>query len=346
MPEPSDYPLHRQRGSLLRPVPVAAGSFGQTLGSAAVSVACHLCVLCLFGLVTWAVGAASESPSGEFHAALIAESADESKGGGFQFPGDAFIDRPDAPSDGNKDRALGDLTQQLTAGKAPQPRVLAMAGSELETLASQSLRRDDVVGLRAGEGEGSGSGLGDRNLAGGGPVGSLWGVGQGQQAASIVYVLDRSGSMSECFNLLQRELLQAIGSLGPDQRFNVFWFNEGKATEVFPKLSPATIANKRRVFESVKQVYPEGSTEPVDAIRRGLSCKPDVLFLLSDGDFGEQNKKIIATIDRLNKRRQTVINTILFVYDTMGEGERVLRAIAKANGGTYKHVTEEEVRGR
>jgi hypothetical protein len=53
---------------------------------------------------------------------------------------------------------------------------------------------------------------------------------------------------------------------------------------------------------------------------------------------------VVKMINQKNKSKATIINTILFVYDTGGDGERVLRAIAEANKGTFKHVTEADAR--
>ncbi len=158
-----------------------------------------------------------------------------------------------------------------------------------------------------------------------------------------MYVLDRSGSMSSTFDLLARELKRAVGSLEPDQLFNVIWFNEGRAAEWSARLREATLENKRDAFAEIGRIVPEGQTEPTDAIRRGLGYRPDVLFLLSDGDFGEENQSIIRLIADKNRDKRTIVNTILFVDDSMGDGERVLRAIAEMNRGTYKHVTEEDI---
>ena len=69
-----------------------------------------------------------------------------------------------------------------------------------------------------------------------------------------------------------------------------------------------------------------------------------MLFLLSDGDFGE-DRDIPGIIKKKNAKRAVIINTILFVYDTLGKGERVLREIAEENGGMFKHVTEQDLEG-
>ena len=166
----------------------------------------------------------------------------------------------------------------------------------------------------------------------------------GRQTESVVYLVDRSGSTSDSFSLMQRELIRALDKLEPDQMFNVIWFSEGKATELAPRMLKANMANKREAFEAIKRIVPSGQTEPVDAIRRGLGYRPDVMFMLSDGDFGEENDKVIRLIKEKNRDKKTTVNTILFVYDTTGDGQRVLRTIAETNNGTFKHVTDEDVR--
>lgn len=311
-------------------------------GSLGLSLVSHAIIAILFGLVTWAVGTAVRADPPEIHAQIVA-SETPAGSGGFRFPGNALIDRPDSAKAAGSPAPASTLKDLIAKQSPPDGAALSPAGMTLSEIASRPISRTDLAGTGQGGSGGRGSGLGDRDLAGGGPVGSLWGVGEGQKARSIVYVMDRSGSMADTFRLLQRELMQAIGSLEGDQKFNVIWFNEGAATLMFTKLTPATLENKRKVFDAIGTIVPSGQTEPLDAIVKGLDYKPDVLFLLSDGDFGEQNRRIAQTISRKNKKGATIINTILFVYDTMGDGERVLRSIAEDNGGVYKHVRQEDL---
>lgn len=313
-----------------------------TWGSLGLSFVSHGIIAMMFGLITWAVGAAVQSAPPEIHAQIVA-SETPTGSGGFRFPGDALIDRPDSAKSSGAPVSAETLSDLLSNQSPPESSSLSAAGASLAKIASRPITRGDVMGAGSGGEGGRGSGLGDRDLAGGGPVGSLWGVGEGQRARSIVYVMDRSGSMADTFRLLQRELMQAIGSLERDQQFNVIWFNEGEATQMFTRLAPATLENKRKVFDAIGTIVPSGQTEPLDAIEKGLDYEPDVLFLLSDGDFGEQNRRITRTISRRNKDHKTIINAILFVYDTMGDGERVLRSIAEDNGGVYKHVRQEDL---
>jgi hypothetical protein len=319
------------------------------LGPMGISLACHLVLLVILTFATWAVVRpdASEPFLTEFKARIVTDPRKAGPSGGFRFPGRAFKDRPDSARASHESDTIHDLASLLDSEPSFKPAPIDPGGSGLGTLAVRELGRSDVIGIGSGGGlgkGGQGSGLGDRDLAGGGPVGTLWGVGEGQLARSIVYVIDRSGSMVETFSLLQRELMRAIGSLDSEQLFNVIWFNEGPATQLADRMLAATIENKREAFTIIKRIIPSGQTEPVDAVRQGLSYKPDVLFLLSDGDFGEDNGRIVKLINQKNKHKTSIINTILFVYDTEGDGKRVLRAIADANGGTFKHVTEQDIR--
>ncbi len=314
------------------------------MGALSLSLACHGLILIILMLLTWAVGNPGDSLRGEFTATLVAEAKAASPDGGFRFPGQAHRDEPDSAE---KADAVHDLASLLRKDSSLQMKPVDVGGTDLSTIAVSELSRSDVVGtsvVSAGADAGLGDGLGDRDHAGGGPVGSLWGVGAGQRARSVVYVMDRSGSMSDTISLLQRELLRAIGRLEPDQSFNVIWFNEGKATLWSRRMKKATIDNKREAFDQIKNIQASGQTEPMDAVIRALGFQPDVMFLLSDGDFGEYNETVIRLFEKKNKRRRTIVNTILFIFDTGGDGGKTLSRIAKMNNGTYKHVTEDDVR--
>jgi hypothetical protein len=317
------------------------------LGPAGVSIVCHGLLVLVLALAAWAVGSPGEPVIMEYHAKVVAGPDPVSSEGGYRFPGRASVDRPDSARAEHQAESIQDLAALLSKRRLFEPAPVDSGESGLDSLIGGELSRSSVIGTGVGGGigvGGVGSGLGDRDRAGGGPVGSLWGVGKGQHAKSIVYVMDRSGSMGDAFDLLRRELLRAIGSLHDEQSFAVIWFNEGPADELSKRLLAATIENKRRAFAAIKAIFPSGQTEPLDAVRKGLAHQPDVLFLLSDGDFGEDNRRLVQIIKRRNKNLATTINTILFVYDTAGEGERILRAIAEQNNGTFKHVTDRELR--
>ena len=315
----------------------------RVLGPVGLSMVCHSIILFLLTFASWAVGATGDGLYTEFTARVLADAENQAPDSEFHFPGQARLDQLDLSK---RQEPVQDLASLLKQDQSLQISPVDVGDSGLKTLAVPELSRSDVVGtdVTVSDGLENWNGLGDRDLAGGGPVGSLWGVGKGQQARSIVYVMDRSGSMSDTIESLKRELRRAIGSLEPDQLFNVIWFNEGKATEWSTRMRKASFENKRKAFDAIRRIVAAGQTEPIDAVRKSLGYRPDVMFLLSDGDFGEENRRVIELIRK--RKRRPIINTILFVYDTMGDGERVLRTIAELSGGTYKHVTEHDIRRR
>lgn len=315
------------------------------LGPFSLSLLLHGLVLTILSFVTWAVGASAAGLPGEFSAQLV-QSPQQGAHGGFQFVGDADSDRPDSSESSEQIR---DLASLLASDDSLQMSAVDLGNSGLRDVPVEALQRGDVVGaqLFGGSGESGGEGLGEGALAGGGPVGSLWGVGAGQRADTIVYVMDRSGSMTDTFGTLKKELKKAIGELSDDQKFNVIWFSDEKNPESWSSAPrSATLNNKRDAFVKIDEVYPEGQTDPVPAIHKALQSRPDVMFVLSDGDFNQQNKDVIDAIRKRNPNKRTIINTILFIYDIRVDGENVLETIARENRGTYKHVTEDDVRRR
>lgn len=347
-----------------RPTPVGArfghresltlkrGGALRYFGSAGISVVVHIVIVSLLALTTWAIGSNREPVTTEYRAKIVGEPMTLGDVGGFRFSGDARLDIPSsADPAAPRPETIRDLAELLVSDEPIEiPAVHSGGSGPVSPIGGGELSRSDVIGIGTGGGAGTATeGLGRRSVAGGGPVGSMWGVGEGQRARSVVYVLDRSGSMVEMFPLLKQELKRSIGSLEEDQRFNVIWFAAGDYAELSQKMLPATFANKRLAFEDInKPIEPAGHTDPTGALRRAFGHKPDVLFLVSDADFAPNNDRVVRTIKERNNRKKTTVNTILMVYDRGGGGQRVeeaidlLQLIAEDNNGTYKRVTESD----
>jgi hypothetical protein len=148
--------------------------------------------------------------------------------------------------------------------------------------------------------------------------------------------------MTARFDELRDELANSIGGLAPVQRFNVFFFQDGKAATIDPQnLLPATSQNKRLAGKFLADVTTSGTTDPIPAIDAALRQKPQVMFLLTDGDFPD-NAAVLEFIRRKNADRATTIHTIAFL-ERDESYEQVLRTIAQENGGTFKYVDEEQL---
>ena len=110
----------------------------------------------------------------------------------------------------------------------------------------------------------------------------------------FVYLVDSSGSMKEGFESARRALLSSIDLLKPEQRFYVIFFDAKsdfmRITHVGDDESRsvyATRENKAALRRWAMQIRKDRGRAPYDPLRFALQLKPDVIFLLSDGEFPE-----------------------------------------------------------
>jgi hypothetical protein len=159
----------------------------------------------------------------------------------------------------------------------------------------------------------------------------------------IAFVCDASGSMMLKFDPLRVELRKAIGPLKPPQSFQIIFFRQTGSSAVDPKgLLSATPESKRRAMAFVDKIAARGTNDPISALDMAFKQGAGVIFLLTDGDFPD-NKAVLDEIHKLNPDKKVRINTIAFM-DHDEEYEKLLRKIADDNGGTFRFVSEEEVK--
>lgn len=196
------------------------------------------------------------------------------------------------------------------------------------------------IGLGGGGGVGGRGDLGAMGLSlGGGSGPQFFGVGgTAKDVEKIVYVVDRSGSMSDTFGYVRHELVRSITALRRTQRFHVIFFNSGVPLENPPKrLVSALEANRAEFFSFLETVTATGSTNPEKAMYLALSLNPDLVYFLSDGVFDA------AFADKLaewNKDRKVKICTIAYLDR---EGSAVLERIARESSGEFRYVSENEL---
>lgn len=198
-----------------------------------------------------------------------------------------------------------------------------------------------------GEGDSAGGGRGRGGPpapfglpSGGVPSGSIF---TGKHVVdSVAYVCDASGSMIDKFEPLRQQLHRSVSSLKAIQTFNVIFFQEEQAAGLSKaSLLPALAENKRKAERFLQDVHPTGPTDPIPALELAFRQNPELIWLLTDGDFPD-NAAVLAFIRQRNKGGKVRINTIAFV--TRDDGyEKVLRAIAEENGGQFRFVTEAEL---
>jgi hypothetical protein len=154
-------------------------------------------------------------------------------------------------------------------------------------------------------------------------------------AKKIVYVVDRSGSITDSMMYVKFELRRSIRSLAADRQFYVVFFSSGPAVPMpSGKMVSATENNKMLAAEFIDGIVPVGQTDPSEALKLAFAEKPEAVVLLTDGEF---DQKVVPLIDTLNKERKVAVHTFCFLYS---QGEAILQEIAKKNGGTYRYVSD------
>ncbi len=105
----------------------------------------------------------------------------------------------------------------------------------------------------------------------------------------VIYVIDRSGSMVDVFDMVKYEMRKSIALLNEDQYFHVIFFSEGQPIETKPRgLVPATDNNKLRCGRWLDEIVPCGQTDPIPALERAFdvlshadSPKGKLIYLLT-----------------------------------------------------------------
>ena len=205
----------------------------------------------------------------------------------------------------------------------------------------------DALGAGAGDNSGPLAMFGTPGGGGIGPKGPVF--GSGGNARKIAFVCDASGSMLNKFSVLRRELSTTVQGLRLVQSFSIIFFQDDTSAG-FKSLPPSaallmcTPDNKRKADKFLEEIIPRGSTDPLPGIEMAFKQNPELVYLLTDGDFPD-NDKVLARIRQLNKDHRVKINTIAFVSDQDNDTAfmELLNKIAQENGGVYKYVKESDL---
>lgn len=153
----------------------------------------------------------------------------------------------------------------------------------------------------------------------------------GDESKSVVYVIDKSSSMSgDSLARVCAAVCDAIERLDAHQEFSVILFDNEPRSITGNKLLPATRKNKMVTEQMLLQATASGGTQPYDAVIRALKLSPGSIVVLSDGDFDASDT---LRITQFNHSKQHVVT-----IHTIGLQRRIetLRRLAEGNGqGTY-----------
>ena len=230
--------------------------------------------------------------------------------------------------------------EQQSRGKLkPQPSsiVRQFTQNPFPDVATNKMEVLQVIGVGGG-----GKEIGGFEGLGSGGRGFFGAGGETEEARKIVYVVDRSGSMTDSIDYVKFELKRSIGELAENCEFHVIFYSSGPPVEMpTRRLVNATERNKQLAFEFIDGVIAQGETDPSKALEKAFACNPELVYLLTDGEF---DRAMIDLVKRMNTGGKVTVHTIGFLYTKPNtDGEKVLKAIAEQNNGAYKFVSEADL---
>jgi hypothetical protein len=177
--------------------------------------------------------------------------------------------------------------------------------------------------------------------------------GLAAEGETFVYVFDRSESMTSTLSFTSEgetvfsitpleaaktELLRSLGDLNRNQLFHIVFYNHqvwlfDPGHPYARRMVAATSENKHRAASFVGSVYGAGGTRHIKPLEVALKMRPDVIFLLTDGEAKDDPSEAqLAALRRLNDGR-TRINVIQFVHTPVTDSKLV--RLATENGGRH-----------
>lgn len=233
-----------------------------------------------------------------------------------------------------------DLTMSGATGDTSDAVINASAGGTFGA-------NNNKLNVGTGAGSADGGAMAMFGAPGGGGIGPKGPVfGDGGNARFISFVCDASGSMLVKMPALKLELSKVVHNLKPIQSFGVIFFQESASDLKYldTVLLPANPENKRKFDKFMSEVVTKGQTDPIPGIELAFRQHPQLIYLLTDGDFPDNNA-VLAKIRELDKDKKVKINTIAFIdkSDKDVAFKQLLQTIAKETGGTFRLVNEEDL---
>ena len=168
----------------------------------------------------------------------------------------------------------------------------------------------------------------------------------------FVYLVDSSKSMKN-FDEARLELLRSVDSLQPDHRFYVVFYDQTpepmRLTDPNrdePRSVLATREHKLALRRWAMTIQQQRGKSPTDVLPMVFALRPDVIFLLSDGQFSARTEEVIREHNRVenlfgDSRPRSIIHTIRYPGTSKAEARQAevqMRRIAAENGGQYRNV--------
>lgn len=162
-------------------------------------------------------------------------------------------------------------------------------------------------------------------------------------AKSVVYVVDRSGSMGERgrLSLARRELEASLRRLPDSTQFQIIAYNRrAEPLRLGGKIGlvPATPDNIQQAIRLLDELEPEGGTEHLPALQQAIRLRPDVIFFLTDAD--DLNPAEVRALTQLNSGR-SAIHVVELTLENRDRLDMPMHQLASGNHGGYRAVDVE-----
>ena len=167
------------------------------------------------------------------------------------------------------------------------------------------------------------------------------------EAKRVAFVCDGSRWTQTKDEELAAELLRAVEPLGPGQQFAVIFFADGRAWGPGDgKPLDATDDNKRKLRDWLDALETGHDSTPAAGLERAFEAKPDAVYFVSDGHFGDYDD-VARLVARLNPERTARVHTVGYFLNEAEDDSRAfvefLRKLAEDHGGQSKVAYAEEM---
>jgi len=170
-------------------------------------------------------------------------------------------------------------------------------------------------------------------------------MGMRTSASSVVFIIGGSTSMADKLNAFRPQLENAVGRLVYEQTFGVILTQAQGCAPLNMVLLPGEGSAVDVVDGFLVKGRFQSDTNLVPAIETAFSMHPEVIYIVADYDFHD-NDAVLRRVRELSKGRPVRINTIAFLGkgDDYTEFVDIFKQIAAESGGTYSrvHVVERD----
>jgi hypothetical protein len=151
---------------------------------------------------------------------------------------------------------------------------------------------------------------------------------------------------AEKARLVREELGKALSGLIPGQAFNIVFAGEQRPQALFPSGTPlpATPDNKKRAAAFLEKMALPAKPDSLPALAVAFAGKPELVYLLTGGDFPD-NEAVVKKVADLNPKQTARVHTIYFSPEKFNRTtEETLQRISEESGGSYRCVFEEDLK--